>query len=287
MKFISIYSLIIFTILNLVPNAFEIINSTIVPYFNSYDVAMEGNVLIYVLDPNLYPHRNSGPFWEPGAFQGYLNLAIFFSIGKAGSIKFGEFFVLFLALLSTMSSTGYIVFGVIIIIYSLYFSKKKVKYMFIAPLIIISSIYIFQSIPFLHEKIDTQLSTSNIDSKNAQRFNSFGRDLVTFSDNYLVGTGSNIKNRYGTKNIEDISFSTTGITNFLATYGIFFSLFYIYSIYHGSRELMLQNNFINIKPLFFLIIFGLISFSEGFPFQPIFWGIAANYSLKRFKYDYS
>ena len=66
---------------------------------------------------NLYFLRNQGPFWEPGAYQAYLNIALMF-------LLFGDFkrknkpidiLILIIAVISTISTTGYLVLGLLIL----------------------------------------------------------------------------------------------------------------------------------------------------------------------------
>lgn len=67
--------------------------------------------------------RTQGIFWEPGAFQLYLNLAIAFEILYKKAANRKSVIVYSLALLLTFSTTGYVVYAWIIIVYL--FVKKK------------------------------------------------------------------------------------------------------------------------------------------------------------------
>jgi len=85
--------------------------------------------------------RNSGPFWEPGAYGGYLLLIPLFFLNEP------DFFlknkrkslVLFLALLSTMSTTAYLSIG----IYLVYLDFESKLSIFLAPSVIFLSIIVF------------------------------------------------------------------------------------------------------------------------------------------------
>jgi len=50
--------------------------------------------------------RNSGPFWEPGAFAGYLELALIFALAQRQKLTWKPI-ALVLAILTTMSTAGY------------------------------------------------------------------------------------------------------------------------------------------------------------------------------------
>ncbi len=57
-------------------------------------------------------NRNAGPFWEPGAFQGYLFVAILFLMKRNDFEEhYGELMLLAITVLTTMSTTGYILLG--------------------------------------------------------------------------------------------------------------------------------------------------------------------------------
>jgi len=67
-------------------------------------------------------HRNSGMFWEPGAFAGYLIIAlIFLAIIKDEIAKRNykrSFLILSITLISTLSTTGFIAYPFVISAYS-------------------------------------------------------------------------------------------------------------------------------------------------------------------------
>ena len=57
--------------------------------------------------------RNSGPFWEPGIFQIYINIALYFALfffkNKAGKTPWVHIVVFCITILTTISTTGYLV----------------------------------------------------------------------------------------------------------------------------------------------------------------------------------
>lgn len=66
---------------------------------------------------NLYFLRNQGPFWEPGAYQAYLNIALMFLLfgNYKRKHKSVEMLILIVAVASTISTTGYFVLGLVIL----------------------------------------------------------------------------------------------------------------------------------------------------------------------------
>ena len=67
--------------------------------------------------------RNCGPFWEPGAFAGYIILALIFILRDFKLMNKKIISVLIFSLLTTVSTTGYLCLFVVIFIYLI---KKKI-----------------------------------------------------------------------------------------------------------------------------------------------------------------
>ncbi len=163
------------------------------------------HILVYSLTTDLYStflHRNYGFCFEPGPYSIYLNVAIYFNIMHRG-LNFKNnrnFWVLFITLLTTLSTTGYITFSAMI----LYFMNKSNiglrKYIYIA-IIFLGFFYIFFNYDFMLNKIITTYNDQlyveeNLASANkAGKYASAGRvggAILAYKDfqNYpLLGTG--------------------------------------------------------------------------------------------------
>src|SRR3989337_4457426 len=99
--------------------------------------------------------RNSGPFWEPGAFAGYLTLAIGFEM-----ILFRKFswriYIYLTALLSTFSTTGYAATGLFFLCYFIFLETNKKRKQLMVPLLLIIFIFMIFNLEFLAEKAMVQ-----------------------------------------------------------------------------------------------------------------------------------
>lgn len=74
-------------------------------------------------------NRNAGPFWEPGAFQGYLFVAILFLLRRNDFVKhYGDFVLLGITVLTTMSTTGYILLGIVGVYILCRHAKRSMKF---------------------------------------------------------------------------------------------------------------------------------------------------------------
>jgi len=60
--------------------------------------------------------RNAGIFWEPGAFQVFLNVGFVFGI-LFGLVTMPTYFILLITILTANSTTGIVVFGILSIVY--------------------------------------------------------------------------------------------------------------------------------------------------------------------------
>lgn len=92
------------------------------------------NLLIFIYYPGM--KRNFGMFWEPGAFQIFINFALFFELfDKKPRIHYIIIFTL--ALITTFSTTGFIALAVLFIYYLLAKGLKtpKAKILFLAGVV--------------------------------------------------------------------------------------------------------------------------------------------------------
>jgi hypothetical protein len=242
------------------------------------------NFLVYTVGyyPNQILQRNYGFCWEPGPFSIYLNMAITLNLYRTSNTlplrKNTIFWLLVVTLITTLSTTGYLVFFVTIICYILERSRNRSRYVY---LIIFSSIFIilFLYLPFLNEKIKSlYLSGLNINdtidlalstgiSRSGGRFGGFAIAWKDFLKYPILGTGGYSQLSYGRGVVAIIN----GIANILSTFGIFGVFLFLYLLKKSSLCLsIIYKN--NLRSLLFVVI--LFS-SFGF-------GITSQYMLFSF-----
>ena len=102
-------------------------------------------------------HRNAGMFWEPGAYQGYLNFAILFYLlmnnGATRIFSNWKFVVLLIALFTTKSTTGYAVLAFIILYYFLYYYRGKIMVKLLFLFVLVCSclfLFVLVCMPIIH-----------------------------------------------------------------------------------------------------------------------------------------
>jgi hypothetical protein len=125
-------------------------------------------------------HRNSGIFWEPGAFAGYLVLALSVILTHERHLFRQRYAIsgLLLALLTTQSTTGYIALMLLICLYVLRYARHtthnlpRIMLPFVVGLVAWGAYDTFQETSFLGEKIASQWTqmvlcmTSNSSTKD-------------------------------------------------------------------------------------------------------------------------
>ncbi|MFC6876174.1 hypothetical protein [Flavobacterium myungsuense] len=221
----------------LVVNIFGIVipSITLGPEIESY--------IIYGTSTELHMLKNAGMFWEPGAFAGILTLCLALNYNNLKNYWFEQPFklgIIILALLTTQSTTGYLV-GAIIFLFLLF----KGKNIFIVPVFVFAITYIYETTDFLKEKIEIQIEKSSnqkVGEFSNTRFGSLIFDWYYIQKHPFIGNGLNEKTRYsehqylfvGEKG--DAIASGNGFTGYLASLGVFFLIGFFYFLWKATNR---------------------------------------------------
>lgn len=175
-------------------------------------------------------YRNSGLWWEPGAFQLFVNLAFVFSLVNR-SVNSKLYVVLGLTVISTLSTTGVLVFIVLSFIYFkniIKESKKKVYYIIVFSLFILIAVVV--GLPFIILKFGVGDAAEQSVSF-LSRYYDFIISYNMFLENPLIGYGfgSQIENAipYGKELMGNAQYEiikptgSDGLTMLVAQCGIF------------------------------------------------------------------
>ena len=246
------------------------------------------NAFLYSVQPTYtsirygFLPRNSGYTWEPGAFAVYLCLALFINLFFTTSDKNHKirFWVLLIALISTQSTTGYLIFMVITVFY--YFNKRLNIVLLVFPLVIIGLIYL-STLPFMSQKvIELVEETKGIEllvertigreeEMTPQRFTSFIITFTDFRDNPLLGLGNHVEDSWTYKIGANVS-SISGIGDLLAQFGLVGFLFFFILTYKTSSFFARHFDYNGAPLLFIIILFISVSYSILFlPLVMCFW----------------
>ncbi len=225
--------------------------------------------------------RNCGPFWEPGAFAGYLVLALFLILRDFEKINKKIFIFISIALITTFSTTGYISYFLILIIMLL---KKKIIYfdnnkfygpIFVIIIISILGVYFYNEFDLLSNKINLQFEASQYQLKNYQsnRIGNFLYDLYFIKINPIYGLSANIdiRNLYDPLASDIIFNQGNALSGFTVRFGLIGILtilyFFTYSVFNSTKSysitfvsiillcsLLFSEKYLNF-PLFFILFF--------------------------------
>lgn len=267
---------------------FFVIPSTIFPSFHNmvfyiarilkldYINPIPQHFILYTVEPRgeYGLIQNSGPFWEHGAFAGFLIIALIFNVFFLGKpLKEKRNIIFILAIITTLSTAGYIMLFVFIIGYFYLNSvnKKRFYWLLIIPLFFYLFWDAYQKIDFLGQKIETQIRVA--ESKRGLgigggRFISAFTDLNDIREYPLFGKGRIPGVRFSGYNpyISNVKVfhRTNGITDFIVKYGLIFTFFYFFNYYKGFKKsiIVYYKNRINSVALFILLIILLFGFSQ-------------------------
>jgi len=217
---------------------------------------------------NKFSTRNSGMFWEPGAFQGYLmmvpllfidNLAVLWRRYRKHCL------VLLAALLSTFSTTGYIAFAVIMLYYVAIKLRNKFARILLVPVLLMALLYAYTSLDFLGEKIDKQIERATSGNVTVDRLGSAILDWHYIKKNPITGNGLADITRYEDHLMykELIGGFSNGFTDVVAKFGIIFIIVYFVLIYKNLP-------FRPMDKLFFCCMIVLLLQGEYFMDYPLF-----------------
>lgn len=190
--------------------------------------------------------RNSGMFWEPGAFACYICLGFLLYLGNIRELSKNQPFkviIIFLALITTYSTTGYFVLffiGFMTILLEFH-SKYRILVIPVAGLFIVATFAIYENVEFLKDKVDQQFeNTVNKDSDDfsPDRFGAFLFDWHYIKKRPFVGNGLHESTRFADHpwlQGEALGHGN-GFSNFLATMGVLSLLFYSFYIIKYNNQ---------------------------------------------------
>lgn len=216
------------------------------------------NFIIYNFQADLPPiimdfARNCGPFWEPGMFAVYLNLALFFDLFFIKSQSKIRYLILILALISTFSTGGIIAGTVLFVLYGISHFKRLSTWLVLLPLLFIVLPATYQ-LEFIGDKFNTQYSDQEVGS-DMSRFAAFATQLKMINNSPIIG-GEKLSDYTSTKTL------ASGTLLPIVSYGIPAGLLYFLMLYKASlnfSKIYRRRKIIGIYLFGFIL---LLSFSQ-------------------------
>jgi hypothetical protein len=245
------------------------------PNFFSEDLAGPNHksILVFTVVDNLDWWRNAGMMWEPGAFQGIINLALLLMPTQQLTARRNRWrlVVVVATLLTTFSTTGYITLFLLSAYKLSRFSiPARVKWPAIALLVAASAFATMQA-DFLGEKIQGQFeeAVQLDDDFSPGRFGALLFDLYYIEKHPLFGNGLNETTRYADHPyLWGVALGHgNGLSNFAATFGLFGLFGYFYAIARSRLPGPVRGR------VFVAFIVALLVFGEPFLNYPLFLGL--------------
>ena len=218
------------------------------------------------------PGRNSGIFWEPGAFQGFLNLAIMllpvdFLISKP--IRYKSLTIIG-TIITTFSTTGLIVLFIVVLLKILTSGRINLPKIILSLVVIIVSTVAYFNLNDLNNKIKDELDyTEKTDGFNPSRTGALIFDLHYILKRPLTGNGLLEVSRYA-DNPELIGMNLghgNGFSDFIASMGLLSFFCYLIYIYRSDYF------FKKTERLSFILFLVIVLQGEHFLMLPLFLGL--------------
>ena len=229
-------------------------------------------------------YRNFGFCFEPGPFGVYVALAIFLNLFRNnGNFKNKEFFILFFAMLTTLSTTAYLSFAVGFLLYIYQKNKGFNKYFYVF-LFFSVFILIFFNVNFLGDKLEQQggdldfkversISYAKYNKKpeSVARFAAMEVARKTFQEYPLLGTGGARLLQYG----GGLVYVVNGWAQIIIEGGLFGVFIFLISMFKTSKIFSsVYNN--NLSLVFFVFLlfanFGFVLFDQYLLYSVIMMG---------------
>lgn len=222
--------------------------------------------------------RNSGLFWEPGAFQSFINLAILFlisSIKKVRKIDAFKLLIFVITIITTQSTTGYVVLALALIFTAIRLRKLKygAKYFTrLVFLLIVAGIAI--NYQYLYQIISYKLIDRNASYTTRLTIDTSG-GFQLFTHNPWLGYGYSSERLNALFNSIGSTANSNGIVILLCEFGLIVSGVYFAFLIRGIKS------FFDVKRISLLIlltIFAIIFSTEDLVLKPLFLVILFSWS---------
>lgn len=277
-KWLAAISLVGFLLYLIFPNI-----ALLLPKTEGYSSLEYYNAIVYIFPARagfgyFVPfYRNIGIFWEPGAYQAFLNIAIIFALNRKDFLENRKnviwLLIMMICIITTFSTTGYIVLAITLIIYNkrirlLIHISRNMKWIATAVLVFAmllvfteTSAFDFLIVKWGREFFVTQnfidrLYLEDISILAEKPLNFFG---ITFENFYSMGGGS-----------------ANSIVHTLVSLGVPFTATILYSTFKFCFKLK--------YPLICFVIITIILSTESFFWRPFFLCLSF-YGLDNYKFN--
>lgn len=213
-----------------------------------------GQSLIFYYVPIKHFIRNSGPFWEPGMFSVFINVALAFHILERDKHNIYDWttIIFLIASATTLSTTGYIT-TLFILTYYYAFIVRKIKSVFCVAFLIYL-VYLFLDSDFGAEKIANSIGNQD----NESRFGAIMYHIGIISNHIWSGIGLN------SQDATEVLTSPNGLTFLFVFWGVPFGILYYICMYKSMERFSkdILGNKSLVYTIFLYLVVLLVAFSQ-------------------------
>jgi hypothetical protein len=200
-------------------------------------------------------------------------MALNFNIAKTNRLFSNKNAVFIIGILTTFSTAGYIALYTAITLYFLYKEKRIYKYIII-PVVIFISLFTYQNLSFLGNKIKTHYDIQVIGRQYTGRFGSTLINISEFLENPISGRGlikdtrydSSEYNLYGEVNRENLN----SISNLLVQLGLLGFIIYIITLLKSIKTYFCRNLIFEQGYLIIIVTLFIVLSSQPIIFSTFF-----------------
>ncbi|MHC1738572.1 MAG: hypothetical protein AB9882_11245 [Ignavibacteriaceae bacterium] len=273
----TLFSLFIY-FLHFIPNTIDFIINEItpifIPFFDTSHLAINQqihpNIILYTFNESCLvpPYRNSGPFWEPGAFSIFLMIGLILNTLKNKKLLEKRNVVFIIAIITTLSTSGII--ALFIFLQGYYLSNKNRKLLNWLIIIILFFVfeYVYFNYEFMSKKVESNIETSEFNT--GSRFGSALADIYILQKNPWLGYGRRQESKFGEGGRWTIDIHrNNGVTGLFVQMGLIMGLFYLFKFYKSLFIISKYYDYVGLFPGIFLSIL-VLGFSQTIFFKLLF-----------------
>lgn len=200
--------------------------------------------------------RNCGPFWEPGVYQIYLNIAIIFVLHRQKKTMWFDSVLFLTTLLTTLSGASILPLPFIIMAYLISNLKNKSAKPFILVFVVLCAVVLlFQTGAF--DEIITKVTGEDGGLSSGFRLGSAWANLVATVRYPFFGASPEVQDQLRMEIIYSINgYYTEGNTNtmigYFAYFGVFVGAFFCIKIFSFCKRI--SQNFLGALCLFVAMV---------------------------------
>lgn len=258
--FLCVFSIVVYFIYIAFPSIFDIFPDV------SNDLKRSAKNIFFSTVYGGKRARNQSIFWEPGAFQTYINLALIFDIFYFKNFSKKRLIVYAIAIITTFSTAGYIVALFIVYAYTTSLLMKKqgkdsnaVRNLFfiftlIFILVLVLSFVDSKELSKVFGKLETYreggyVSSAKRTTSVSVRFDAFLKPFKIFWEYPVFGAGTRGMNNFALS--QRYNMNTCTFVNFFAFFGVLYGMMMMKMFWDFSKR------FSKNKIIVFMIFFAI------------------------------